>query len=100
MSTVDQDYSIQEDLGGNSRREAEIQAWLVDRLAQALKIDPAIINIKVQFDQYGVDSLAAVNLVGELEEWLGRELSPTLPYEYPTAESLARHLAEPSLKNE
>jgi len=33
-------------------------------------------------------------LSGDLEAWLGRELSPSLIYDYPTIESLARHLAE------
>jgi acyl transferase domain-containing protein len=31
--------------------------------------------------------------MGELEAWLGRRLDPTLLYEYPTIDALARHLA-------
>ena len=37
--------------------------------------------------------MQAVGLAGELEDWLGRPLSPTLVYEHPTIEALARHLA-------
>jgi acyl transferase domain-containing protein len=36
-----------------------------------------------------------VGLSGELADRLGRQISPALPYEYPTVETLARHLAEP-----
>jgi acyl transferase domain-containing protein/acyl carrier protein len=42
---------------------------------------------------YGLDSLAAVEISGDLEAWLGVPVPPTLAYEYPTVESLARHLA-------
>ncbi len=34
-----------------------------------------------------------MTLAGELEGWLGRSLSPTLVYDHPTIETLARHLA-------
>jgi acyl carrier protein len=43
-----------------------------------------------------MDSVQAVNLAENLAGWLGRELSPTLAYEYPTIEALARHLAATS----
>ena len=33
---------------------------------------------------------------GELGDWLGRSLSPTLFYEFPTVEALARHLVADS----
>lgn len=75
-------------------RYARIQTWLVTHLAEKLEIAPESINVKYPFDRYGLDSFAAVNLVGELEEWLACELSPTLPYEYPTVEGLTRYLAE------
>ena len=32
-------------------------------------------------------------LMGALEDWLGRELAPTLAYEYPSVRELAEHLA-------
>jgi hypothetical protein len=37
--------------------------------------------------------MQAVALSGKLEEWLGRRLSPTLIYNYPTIAALANHLA-------
>lgn len=73
---------------------AEIQAWIVSYLAQLLEIDLDEVNVTIPFDQYGLDSAAAVGLTGDMEDWLGRKLDPTLLYDYPTAEALARHLAE------
>jgi acyl carrier protein len=72
----------------------EIEAWLASKLAEFLDMDPGEIDVSAPFDRYGLDSYAAVGLISALEEWLGRELSPTLPYEYVTIESLAQHLIE------
>ena len=70
-----------------------IAAWLVVKLAGPLGVPAAEIDPTRPFANFGLGSLRAVGLAGELEEWLGRPLSPTLLYEYPTVETLARHLA-------
>src|SRR5271156_3405324 len=70
-----------------------IQAWLVAKLSERLKIESHEIDIREPFASYGLGSTEAVSLAGELAEWLGRKLSPALAYEYPTIEALARHLA-------
>ena len=51
------------------------------------------IDPREPFTYYGLDSVQAVGLTGDLEIWLGRRLSPTLAWDYPNIESLARHLA-------
>ncbi len=71
-----------------------IAAWLVDKLAGPLGLPASEIDPTRPFANFGLGSLRAVGLAGELEEWLGRPLSPTLLYEYPTVESLSRHLAD------
>ena len=45
------------------------------------------------FSQYGLDSARAVCLAEEMEQWLGRRLSPVMVWDYPTIEALAQHLA-------
>jgi acyl carrier protein len=35
----------------------------------------------------------AIGLTGDLEDWLGTRLDPTLLYDYPTVAALAKHLA-------
>ena len=73
-------------------REKEIRDWIVSRVARELAVDAAEIEVDAPFSRYGLDSVAAVHLVSDLEEWLKVELYPTLPYEYPTAQSMARYL--------
>ena len=70
-----------------------IQAWLTSQLAERLGIEPDTIDVREPFAHYELSSKEAVSLSGDAEEWLGRRLSPTLAYEYPTIERLAQHLA-------
>ncbi len=76
----------------------EIQCWLTQQMAQALSIDASTIDITAPIDRYGLDSIQAINITTELEQWLNRPLSPTLIYDYPTVQLLSEHLAaaEPS----
>ena len=81
-------------MSDNSTNAELIQAWLVARLSERLGIEPHEIDIREPLASYGLGSTDAVILAGELADWLGRKLSPALIYEYPTIETLARHLAE------
>lgn len=71
---------------------AEIQAWIVSYLADLLEVEPDEVNVKIPFDRYNLDSSAAIGMTGDLEDWLGYELDPTLLYDYPTIELLTQYL--------
>ncbi|HNO94681.1 MAG TPA: AMP-binding protein, partial [Anaerolineales bacterium] len=70
-----------------------LQAWLVTRIASMLEMDAASIDPRQPFTYYGLGSVQAVSLTGDLEDFLGRKLAPTLAWDYPTIELLANHLA-------
>jgi acyl carrier protein len=72
--------------------EQAIRQWLVERIAKALESSPAEIDVETPFARLGLDSRTAVGMSGELERWLGRRLSPTLIWDFPTITALARHL--------
>ena len=80
--------------GVKSHTRDEITAWLANALADLLEIKPSEISVTTSFPRYGLDSSAAIGLTDSLGEWLGRELEPTLLYDYPNIESLANHLAD------
>jgi acyl-CoA synthetase (AMP-forming)/AMP-acid ligase II/3-oxoacyl-(acyl-carrier-protein) synthase/acyl carrier protein len=71
-----------------------IQAWLISKIAKKLKVNPHDLDVREPLAHYGLDSVAAVSLSGDLENWLGRRLSPTLVYDYPSIEALTKYLAE------
>ncbi|WP_202972007.1 acyl carrier protein [Moorena producens] len=93
MSTVSENNNGNGDAPKKPGSEADIQAWLVSYLAELLEIESDEIDVKIPFDRYGLDSSAAVGLTGDLEDWLGSEIDPTLMYDYPTIQAMAQHLA-------
>ncbi|MBF2019678.1 MAG: acyltransferase domain-containing protein [Hydrococcus sp. C42_A2020_068] len=72
----------------------DIQAWLVDRIAQELGVKPDDVNVRVPFDSYGLDSVLALGIASAGKQFLGLDLSPLLLVHYPTIESLSHHLAK------
>lgn len=74
-----------------SDRVEAIEDWLIAKLSEKLA-GSAGIDVREPLVNYGLSSLTAVSISGDLQEWLGREVSPTVLYDYPTIESLARYL--------
>jgi acyl transferase domain-containing protein/acyl carrier protein len=74
-----------------TRQANELQNWLLQQLSKILGLEPGQIDIRIPFEEYGVTSRDALLLSGDLETYLGRDLSPTLLWEYPTIEKLVQH---------
>jgi acyl carrier protein len=68
--------------------------WVREWLGRELKLAPEDFAADNTFVRYGMDSVHAMMLVGDLEEYLKRRLSPTLAWTYPSVEALAEYLAE------
>jgi acyl transferase domain-containing protein/acyl carrier protein len=69
-----------------------IEEWLISKLSTLLGVEPHEIDIREPFASYGMGSTEAVGLSGDLSDWLGKILPADLAYEYPTIETLVRHL--------
>lgn len=69
-----------------------IQTWLVAKIAERISISANEIDVRQPFAYYNLDSMAVVSLIGELENWLSCRLPATLPYDYPTIQSLANYV--------
>ncbi|MBV6625897.1 MAG: acyl carrier protein [Rivularia sp. (in: Bacteria)] len=70
-----------------------IEEWITSYVANLLEVDAEEIDPTIPFDRYGLDSSAAVGMTGDLEDWLGREIDPTMIYDYPTIKALAECLS-------
>ena len=81
-------------LESKSANVTEIKAWLVAYIAELTGMDADDIDANLPLDSYDLDSSAVVGMTVDLEDWLGRQLDPTLLYEYPTINTLAKYLAE------
>lgn len=73
---------------------AEVERWLVERIAEMVELEPSEIDVRIPFEHYGLDSRSVTSMAGELEESLGFELPATLLWDYPTIAEVAEFLAE------
>jgi acyl transferase domain-containing protein/acyl carrier protein len=75
-----------------------IEQWLVARVARTAGAAATSISVDEPLAHFGLGSRDVVGLTGDLEQWLGRRLSPVLAYRYPTIKALAVHLAAGSVE--
>ena len=75
---------------------AEIESWLIERITARLRLAAGDVKVTTPFLELGMGSLDAMEIAAGLERWLGRQLSPTAIYNYPTIAALARWLAVPA----
>jgi polyketide synthase 13 len=73
--------------------EAQIRAAIRASLASALAVPENTLDDERDFESYGLPSLEAVELAGELEDFLGREIDAEIIFDHPSVAQLARHLA-------
>lgn len=83
----------------HGRNADSLQAWVIDWLSRELKIPPREINVQENLLVYGIDSVSAIMLAGDLEDFLGRRLPPTLLWDHPTVASLVQRLQELALND-
>lgn len=89
------DVMVQSDVETNHKPVDSVQAiqnWMVNQLVEQLSLDANSIDITEPLTRYGLDSIDAVTIVGELEDWLEVELPSTLFWDYPTIEKSAEYL--------
>lgn len=71
----------------------EIQDWIIDYLAKELDTKPSSIDPSATFDSFALDSATAIGMTGDMENWLGKRIDPTIVYDYPTIEEFSNYLA-------
>ena len=76
-----------------SRTPEEIEQWFVKYIAKQLETAEDRIDVTVPFDDFALDSATAITMTGDLEDWLGQRIDPTLVYDYPTIRDLAKYLS-------
>jgi phthiocerol/phenolphthiocerol synthesis type-I polyketide synthase D len=61
-------------------------------LADALGVAPDAVASDKAFAAFGLDSIKAFALTGDLAEWLDKELPATLFWDHPNIEALTTHI--------
>jgi acyl-CoA synthetase (AMP-forming)/AMP-acid ligase II/acyl carrier protein len=75
-----------------TRPTGEIQAFLIERIAEEVKLSASLVDPKLSFVTFGLDSAGEIILTKALEDYLGVKLAANLTWEFPTIETLARYL--------
>jgi 8-amino-7-oxononanoate synthase len=79
-------------LGHPSDSSAPLEAWLRRWVADELQIDVRSVDATASVREYGLDSVAAVRLVTELEQVLGHRVDVSLLWREPSIRSLSKAL--------
>lgn len=79
-------------LRDNGEHSAPLEAWLRRWVADELQIDMATVDPTASVREYGLDSVAAVRLVTELEQVLGHRVDVSLLWRERSIRSLSRAL--------
>jgi acyl carrier protein len=77
-----------------ARSKVSITEWLVQWIARELGLPPVEIETGKSLLNYSLSSVTAMMLVGDLEEWLGLTLPPTLVWDYPSIDAIAGYLID------
>jgi acyl carrier protein len=77
-----------------SRTADEIERWLVERVGDLTGVPAAEIDPAAPLARHGLDSVAAITVIADLEKWLGYRFRENPLEQYPTIADLARFLAE------
>ena len=75
------------------RLAERVESWLLTWMIERAAIPPDEVDRDKPFAEYGLDSLTAVELSQQLEDWLGVEVVPTVAWNYPTPSTLSKYLA-------
>jgi acyl carrier protein len=74
--------------------QADLQDWLCRHLAAQLRLPHEAIDPAERMSAFGLDSLRAVAVLIDVEKHVGFPIDPGALWDYPTAETFARFLAE------
>jgi acyl carrier protein len=72
--------------------QEQLRQWLAHKVAEESGIERSIISQFEPLSRYGLTSMQAVTITGDLEAVLGRRIAPTLLWENPTIDAAARTL--------
>lgn len=61
-------------------------------VAKEMRVEPQTLDPQQKFISYGLDSIVALSVSGDLEDLTQLELEPTLLWDYPTINALAEYI--------
>jgi len=75
-----------------AKTQEEVQGWIIQWLEENAGVLRETIELDKPFADYRLDSLTAVEFSGDVEEWLGIQLTITVLWNHPTIEKMTQYL--------
>ena len=75
-------------------QQTQIRDFIANTLSKITGIAGQDLDADMNFDSYGLSSASAVIMLGELEEFVDMDLSPSVLFEHNTINKLAAHVQE------
>ncbi len=73
---------------------SDTRSWMIQWLIARAGVDPVDVDTEKPFANYGLDSMTAVEMSGEIEDWSGVELTPIVVWNYPTVATLSEFVTD------
>ena len=70
------------------------ESWMTTWLVARAGVAPSEIDLEKPFADYGLDSMTAVEMSGEIEDWSGARLTPIVAWNYPTVTRLSEYIVD------
>jgi len=71
---------------------ARVKDWLVAYVAGLLEFERSEVRTHLPLGRYGLDSTAAVGMTGDLGDWLGCYIDPTVLYKHKSIDALTDYI--------
>ena len=69
-----------------------LELWIIQRIARLLSVEQYEISVSEPLSNFGLESIEAFTLSGELSDLLGLKLPSTLAWDFSTIADLAHYL--------
>jgi acyl carrier protein len=70
----------------------DLRAWLTERVMEYLDNPPDEIRTDVSLAEYGMDSMYALMLCGDIEDHLQITIEPTVAWDHPSIDAMVAYL--------
>ncbi len=71
-----------------------VESWMTEWLVARAGVQPSDVDPERPFADYGLDSMTAVEMSGDIEDWSGVELTPVVSWNHPSVSRLSSFIVD------
>jgi acyl carrier protein len=71
-----------------------IRTWVINYISNLLDISEQQVKLDKPFSRFGLDSASIAAMTGELSQWLGADIDPSIAYDHSTINKISEYLSQ------